>query len=1029
MIPVSAFARALPSPDLSSHLSSTVLYHAQRNADGKITDFSLVMLNSSTLEMWGYPQRELTGRSISQLFTVADRQFLLQQFSVVVESGRAVRFEMEYSRQSNQSVQVYDMLVTKLEDGVLVNYGEIVLPAQTEQVPEQQTDLLRKLFHESPCSMQWMEVVRDAEGKIEDFICRMANQASLDQMRVLEHQVIDKRMLPLFPSLLSSGVFDRLVTVVETGETQQQEIYYKGDGGQIWIDAKYIRHNDGVISMSFDLTATRLAEQKYQQQAELYKTILDTALTSITVLEAVRDADGKIVDLRYTLINQERLRLAGKPESFFLGKRLTEIYPGMVESGVFHRWVEVIETRQPQKFEVNYHYDGFDDWSLCLGSPFGDGIVVSYTDITKQKEDELQARQQAELLNSIQNTSQIGISACKSIRDSAGTIVDFQPVFRNATASHLHRHAPNEPIKATLLEDMPSLKPSGVFDRYVRVVESGQPDQFEQHFSNGGLDGWFEFSVQPWDDGFVLNILDTSSLRQAEREKVKQGLILQQVVDNSQAGLVLARPERDESGTIVDFRYVLTNEYNARTTGWTVAEMTDALVSSLFPGWQSSDLFRRYAEVVESGQPQRLTFPYEAYGIKGWFDGSFNCVDGYLLYTYTDVTALKEAELAQQQYASLLEQVMNMTPAAIVLNESIRNEAGQIVDLRMVRLNQMAAKLVKNPIDKVQFRRVSKYIPGSLDTPLFAQCKQVIETGNPARLEVPWDDRWYDFSLARFGDGVVLTVQDITPMREYRQKLELANLELKRSNENLQSFAFVSSHDLQEPLRKIISFADILTTQYAGQFDAPATDIVKRINTSANRMRLLIQDLLAYSQVDTRQDSFEPVNLTRLIGELQEHELWMTIQQSNAEIHLGELPILMADRLQMRQLFQNLLSNAIKFCPKEVTPNITVSSRLVKHSDVSVKLMSAKLEKNRVTEAWLAEISVTDNGIGFDEKYLDRIFQVFQRLHGRSQYSGSGIGLAICYKIAERHNGAITASSQPGQGSTFRVYLPIRKER
>ncbi|GAB3025581.1 PAS domain-containing protein [Spirosoma pulveris] len=1026
MIPVSASADALHKPDLSSSLNSSVLYHAQRGADGQITDFNLVMLNSSAPAMWGHSQHQLAGRSISQLFAERDWQFLLQQFSLVVEHGRSVRFEMELSSEGDQPVQRYDMLVTKLEDGVLVFYSAIPLPAQTEPVP-QQTDLLRKLFDDSSCLLQILEAVHDANGEIVDFVCQMVNQRCLDQMKLAEGQVVGQRILSLFPCLLTSGVFANWVAVVQTGESRQQELYYNADGYEFWVDARYIRHNDGLIAMGFDLTATRLAERKYQLQAELYKTILDTALTSITILEAVRDENGKIVDLRYTLVNQERLRLAGKPESFFIGKRLTEVYPGMVESGVFNRWVDVIETRQPQKFEVNYHYDGFDDWSLCLGSPFGDGIVVSYTDITKQKEDELQARQQAELLNSIQNTSQIGISACKSIRDAAGTIVDFQPIFRNATASYLHRHEPNEPIKATLLEDMPSLKLSGVFDRYVQVVESGQPDQFEQHFSSGGLDGWFEFSVQPWEDGFVLNILDTTSLRQAEREKVKQSTILQQVVDNSQAGLVLARPLRDESGTIIDFRYILTNEYNARTTGWTVAEMADALVSSLFPGWQNSDLFRRYAEVVESGQPQRLTFPYEAYGMKGWFDGSFNCVDGCLLYTYTDVTPLKEAELAQQQYASLLEQVMNMTPAAIVLNESIRNEAGKVIDLRMTKLNQMAADLLLNPIEKVQFRRVSKYIPGSLDTPLFAQCVEVIETGKPARLEVPWGDRWYDFSLARFGDGVVLTVQDITTMREYRQKLELANLELKRSNENLQSFAFVSSHDLQEPLRKIISFADILSTQYAGQFDEPATDIVKRINTSANRMRLLIQDLLAYSQVDTRQDSFEPVNLTRLIGELQEHELWVTIQQSKAEIHLSELPTLIVDRLQMRQLFQNLLSNAIKFCPKDGTPSIIVSSRTVKRSDVSTNLMLAKLEKSWASETWFAEISIADNGIGFDEKYLDRIFQVFQRLHGRSQYSGSGIGLAICYKIVERHNGAITASSKLGEGSTFRVYLPLRK--
>jgi light-regulated signal transduction histidine kinase (bacteriophytochrome) len=308
---------------------------------------------------------------------------------------------------------------------------------------------------------------------------------------------------------------------------------------------------------------------------------------------------------------------------------------------------------------------------------------------------------------------------------------------------------------------------------------------------------------------------------------------------------------------------------------------------------------------------------------------------------------------------------------------------------------------------------------------LFNQCKQVIETGVPTRVEVPWGSRWYDFSVARFRDGVVLSAQDITPMREYQQKIELANLELKRSNENLQSFAFVSSHDLQEPLRKIISFTNILQTQYDGQFNADITNIIQRINTSADRMRLLIQDLLAYSKLETHQDLFKPVSIKRLIQELQEHELWVALNQSKAQIHLNELPTLIADHSQMRQLFQNLLSNAVKFCPEGVTPTITVSSRMVDRAEVPAGLLYTTPSTAKGGQLFY-EIAVADNGIGFDEKYVDRIFQVFQRLHGRSQHPGSGIGLAICHKIVERHGGAITATSKPGEGSTFRVYLPIK---
>lgn len=216
----------------------------------------------------------------------------------------------------------------------------------------------------------------------------------------------------------------------------------------------------------------------------------------------------------------------------------------------------------------------------------------------------------------------------------------------------------------------------------------------------------------------------------------------------------------------------------------------------------------------------------------------------------------------------------------------------------------------------------------------------------------------------------------------------------------------------------------MLATQYANQFDTEPTDIIRRINASAIRMRLLIHDLLAYSQVQTRQDLFKPVDIAGLIQELQEHELWETIYQRKAEIHLAELPLVMADQSQMRQLFQNLLSNAIKFCAGDVIPVVSISSRLVDRADVPIGLIY-KSAKMKSSGARFAEISITDNGIGFDMKYLDRIFQVFQRLHGRSEFTGSGIGLAICHKIVERHGGTITASSQPGKGSTFQVYLPL----
>lgn len=563
------------------------------------------------------------------------------------------------------------------------------------------------------------------------------------------------------------------------------------------------------------------------------------------------------------------------------------------------------------------------------------------------------------------------------------------------------------------------------------------PDKFDFLVSkiDRGVSVHFEKITPPprlsqpsnWQSRLMDTVFKGSEAVHRVDDESEQRLVLQQVLEHTQAGLVFARPIRNPEHQIIDFQYLLTNAYNARITGRSVAEMTGSLVSSLFPAWQQSSLFRRYVDVVETGKEQHVTFQYDDFGIKGWFDGRFCRIDGCIHYTYTDVTALKEAEMAQQQHAALLEQVMNTTPASIVVHQSIRDETGEIIDFRMVQLNQVAADLLNHPIDAIQHRRISKFFPGLLNTPLFRQYKQVVETGKPARLDVPWGKRWYDFSVARFGDGIVVAVQDNTEIRTYRHQLEQANLDLKRSNESLESFAYIASHDLQEPLRKLSSFADILHNQYAGQFDSDATDIIERINTSAVRMRSLIQDILAYARLGTHKESFKPVNLTTLIRELESDELWAAIYQTKAELTLIDLPTIIADPTQMRQLFQNLLSNAIKFCPTTTKPSISVTCQEVSQTDIPVEVrIGSSFEGWETGDRLYYVISVIDNGIGFDEKHIDRIFQVFQRLNVRNRYEGSGIGLAICYKIVERHNGAIAASSKPGSGSTFRVYLPVR---
>ncbi|KOP25322.1 histidine kinase [Hapalosiphon sp. MRB220] len=235
--------------------------------------------------------------------------------------------------------------------------------------------------------------------------------------------------------------------------------------------------------------------------------------------------------------------------------------------------------------------------------------------------------------------------------------------------------------------------------------------------------------------------------------------------------------------------------------------------------------------------------------------------------------------------------------------------------------------------------------------------------------------------------------------------------ELSRSNKELQEFAFVASHDLQEPLRKIKTFGDRLKASCDDVLSEQGHDYLERIQNAARRMQILIEDLLSLSRVTTRAQPFVPVDLLQLTQEVLS-DLEISIQQTGAKIEIGELSTINADPLQIRQLLQNLIVNALKFHRPEVRPIVKIYSQVLS-------------EPSEHTSAEKCQIIVEDNGIGFNEKYLDRIFNVFQRLHGRSEYDGTGIGLAICRKIVERHHGNITARSELGQGAKFIVTLPI----
>ena len=244
---------------------------------------------------------------------------------------------------------------------------------------------------------------------------------------------------------------------------------------------------------------------------------------------------------------------------------------------------------------------------------------------------------------------------------------------------------------------------------------------------------------------------------------------------------------------------------------------------------------------------------------------------------------------------------------------------------------------------------------------------------------------------------------NINRLEQSESELLRQQAELERSNRELQDFASVASHDLQEPLRKVQAFGDRLVRRYGGDLPPEARDYLERMQAASARMQTLINDLLAFSRVNTQGRPFTEVPLDQVVRQVVA-DLEVRVQQADATVDIEPLPVVEADPIQMRQLFQNLIANGLKFARPEVPPVVRITSE--------------------AADDGMVRICVDDNGIGFDEKYLDRIFTIFQRLHSRDEYEGTGIGLAVCRRIVERHGGEITARSTPGQGSTFIFTLP-----
>ncbi|MFZ0533582.1 MAG: PAS domain S-box protein [Anaerolineales bacterium] len=380
-----------------------------------------------------------------------------------------------------------------------------------------------------------------------------------------------------------------------------------------------------------------------------------------------------------------------------------------------------------------------------------------------------------------------------------------------------------------------------------------------------------------------------------------------------------------------------------------------------------------------------------------------------LKFVSTQVALAIERKLDQQRITDALEYNKTLINSSS-LGIGTYNASGQCI-----LANESIARILGATCDQLLGQNYN-HIESWKKSGLLESAREAVASGNETRREIHTTNTygkeiWLDCRFTPFFSNaephLLLSVDDITISKQAEVNLQIYASKLEQSNRDLQEFAYIASHDLQEPLRKVLAFGDRLANKYGDLLDETGRDYLKRMRDASQRMQTLINDLLAFSRVSTRAQPFDKVNLNSLIQEVIS-DLENQIDRTQGKLEISDLPRIEADPTQMHQLLQNLINNGLKFHREDIPPIVQVSANILG------------------TEC---QISVKDNGIGFDMQYLNRIFKPFQRLHGRQEYEGSGMGLAICRRIVERHSGEITAVSALGEGSTFMVTLPIYQSK
>jgi PAS domain S-box-containing protein len=728
--------------------------------------------------------------------------------------------------------------------------------------------------------------------------------------------------------------------------------------------------------------------------------------------------------MNYLVWNKKAEEYFGLKREEVIGKNVLEVFPFVHNTPAYEHFRKVLkgESVQLAAGEGNGH----EVYLLPVKNAKGEihAILWIEHDLSKEMISEKQYREQVHLLEAVFNASTVGIVLFKALRNEQGHICDYEVMMDNAITQKWNGRSL---VGEKYAELFPSIKTTGLLDAYNKVMEIGEPLDMEIFYEGQGFKNWFRITAVRLDnDQLVATAEDITARKATEWELNESRHQLEQIAKASPDSITVYHLQKKQP--------VYLNNCLAEWVGLSNEELIEMGIERRLKLIHPDDRmklldFNEKLSLAKDGEILSMEYRIQtAEGKTIWLrnrskpfmrDASGKLT--HILSVLQNVTEEIELRVQLKQRIQFAQTILDNSTNRITVFD--RN-------YRFLAWNKRCEEIHGVTEDKVIGKTIFEMFPGVENAPAFMDAQERSLKGEYVHVPPLQDgftgayiELFYvplknesgeTYAVLNIMHDVSKYVRNSEELDTVNKKLEAKNRELEQKNDEITGFAFVASHDMKEPLRKIHTFADWLIETEKEWLSDQGKTILEKMNASVKRMEQLIDDILVLTKIHSDTLREEDVDLNEVLVRVKE-EMKEKIQKTDTVIVAQKLPVVKGNCHQLFYLFENLLSNAIKFQKPGSVPNITIASEIVKGKEVQI---------NEPREEYM-KLSFSDNGFGFDQRYAKKIFQVFQRLHGKHEFEGTGIGLAICRKIMENHNGMIDVISEAGKGSVFNCYFPL----